>query len=406
MGMINPRAFSKSELLGSVYTGLLTNKTRHCNTISTPNKQWGGRYGLYARDDISTLQLIWGAWYSNDAFGEKALGASLTVTAAIEYPAGTVTQVKFGGSAQGSAASGANLTSDAVAISIPRGARFWLRYYMTSTAGMIYVGGNTLNYIDEANGDCFEFGASGVTDKTLSGTYTNTSAGQGFCSPPLAIVGPTRRPSFVCYGDSRFTGLMDRYGDAAFQHGEVERGIGREFAVSMFSQSSETAAGFASGSGARRMAMAAYASHAICGYGINDLGAGASTVQTRLAAVWTAIKAANPAIKVHQTTISPSTTSTDSWATLANQTVFSSESQRTAVNAYIRGQPAPLDGVLDIADVVESSRNSGKWATSLTADTSISGAWDGLHQTPLMCERIAAHAMFSPARFRRGLIAG
>jgi len=106
---------------------------------------------------------------------------------------------------------------------------------------------------------------------------------------------------------------------------------------------------------------------------------------------------------VFQTTITPSTTSTDSFATLANQTAALSFSTagngtREQLNDWLRdggpirdgvaaaiGAPDairsshnahPLSGVLEMADTVESSRNSGKWKVDGTA---LKWTGDGIH---------------------------
>jgi lysophospholipase L1-like esterase len=135
---------------------------------------------------------------------------------------------------------------------------------------------------------------------------------------------------------------------------------------------------------ARRQSMARYATDVICEYGRNDVS-GASTsaqIQGYLITIWRRL--ARRGLTVHQTTITPKTTSTDSFMTVANQTVTTNDSARIAVNDWLRdgapldattfaalavgatglrkGQPGhPLSTVIDAADAAESSRNSGKW---------------------------------------------
>lgn len=51
---------------------------------------------------------------------------------------------------------------------------------------------------------------------------------------PLAILGPTQKPSFSLWGDSRIVGLGDTYNGLSNNRGEVERSIGNEFAYINF----------------------------------------------------------------------------------------------------------------------------------------------------------------------------
>jgi hypothetical protein len=93
---------------------------------------------------------------------------------------------------------------------------------------------------------------------------------------------------------------------------------------------------------------------------------------------------------VYQTTITPRTTSTDGWATVANQTVVAGCGQpRTDLNAWLRAGapvngsgtpvaigtagavPCPyLTGIYDAAATVEDATDPTKWkaATVLTGD--------------------------------------
>jgi lysophospholipase L1-like esterase len=133
-------------------------------------------------------------------------------------------------------------------------------------------------------------------------------------------------------------------------------------------------------------------SHVLCAYGTNDVAAGAAlgTIQANAIAAWQLFDDAR--LQVFQTTITPTTTSTDSWATTANQTISGSNAVRVSFNDWLRdgapissafvavatgsggsalraGDPLhPLAGYFETADSVESGRNSGKWAASKTAD--------------------------------------
>lgn len=126
--------------------------------------------------------------------------------------------------------------------------------------------------------------------------------------------------------------------------------------------------------------------HVTTAWGFNDLNlaqaTGGTEVKVMASAVetWKWMLKENPALKIWQTTISPSSTSTDKWATLEGQTPVASAPLRRAFNAWVRdgapliaGAPAapgssgalragqeghPLAGYVEVADTVMSARDS------------------------------------------------
>lgn len=138
----------------------------------------------------------------------------------------------------------------------------------------------------------------------------------------------------------------------------------------------------------------------LCAYGRNDVTGGQTLaqVQATLLSLWSG--AAARGCKVFQTTITPRTTTTDNFLTLANQTADATDPVRVALNTWIRaGSPidpgtlaavavgtsgallagatnhplyantaAPL-GYVEVADTVESARNSGLWKVIGTTAT-------------------------------------
>jgi lysophospholipase L1-like esterase len=105
----------------------------------------------------------------------------------------------------------------------------------------------------------------------------------------------------------------------------------------------------------------------ICDYGINDVSGGSTlaTIKANLLKIWKYF--ANKGLDVYQTTITPRTTSTDNWLTMANQTVTAQEIIRISLNAWLRDSSSTgavaqsggdLTNVLDTAAPVE---NNGKW---------------------------------------------
>ena len=127
-------------------------------------------------------------------------------------------------------------------------------------------------------------------------------------------------------------------------------------------------------------------------YGVNDISAGDSlaTLQSSMNTIWTAFDAVG--IKPVHWTITPRTTSTDAWATVANQTLATNggnsafgaggvgvpASIRAQLNTWIRSKPAPLWDFIEAADAAEGGRETGTWALDVIDGTS-RGTTDGLH---------------------------
>lgn len=342
-------------------------------------------------DDVPSFQVVYPNWIANSQSsqsqgGEIGLGA-LTLTAALEYPIGTFTRITFGGVASASIVSGSQAISDSVKVAIKKGATFRLRYFYQNAGGIIFDN-------RQSPGETTCFGTSGLTDVTMGGTPSGGSGGgsggvNGSGSPysyrPVAIIGLTTRKAILAIGDSRFTGSgvnsTDQQSDAFGGLGMFERSFCRgESAYVLASKASESAANFLVGY-ANRVALAAYCDIIVGGYGVNDFveGAQKATVESRIAS----IAALFPGKPVYWTTIATETNSTDSWATTANQTktLGANDSYRTGLNDDLRsGSIAGLAGFVELADVVESARNSGLWVPGYTSD--------GAHANQTGCEAI------------------
>ena len=373
------------------YTGFVADRQRSCFSFSATHKYWQGRLGCYAMDDITPdtqMRVVEEGFYTTAA-GEQPVGFNAQLM--IEYPQGVYTPVTFSGASTGSVPAGGRLVSDPISVTIPRFAKFWYCYYKSNAAGMIYVGGVNIPYSDHDNGDYYEFSATALTNKLGVGGYVNTDVNQGFASPPRAIIGTTSRRTVSIHGDSRSTGLLDHWGDKARHRGMLERSICPYFGNTNASMASETTATLSGSGGAlRRQLSNDYASDIVINMGTNDLPSAQtiSRLQTLIGQF--------PGKRVWLCTISPYTTSSDSWATIANQTVQSNEAERVLANKWIRGKPAGVYGVFDIADVVELAR-SGKWNPLYTSDPSQYTAFEGLHETSLMCQAVAQARVIDPA---------
>lgn len=352
------------------YTGLLATRCFSPTSVNTTNRQVMSRSGHYARDDITSLQLIFANWAINNAspFDEKGTGSAATITASVEYPLGTMTQVLFSGISNGVIGNIANLTSDSVTIpgGIPNGALFCVRAYFTSTTGVLSLnqdvsGGGTIGV------GGLEAGVAGITDKTMSGTVT--AADNGY--PPLGIIGLTTKPSIIIIGDSITEGFKDSTGDTSGDFGTIARSIGPNYAYCLMAQNGDRLFSFLLANTNRR-AMFAYGSHLIVGYGSNDVFGLARTGAQLLADVQTVsgYMTGQSAIngftrRSYPTTLLPRSTSTDAWITSgANQTTVSGDTRRTAYNTLIRAGQTGINGYFEVANTLESAQDSGLWSAS------------------------------------------
>lgn len=368
------------------YEGQVATRCYLSNNTYAANKEAMWRTSHFARDFVFNVRVAFANWVVMDQI-EKSVGAA-TIHASLEYPAGTFTRLTFGGEVAGVAAAGATLFSDKVRLSfpIPSGAVFWIRTHYANDAGVIFsdsLSGNERSPYGEG-------GMYGVTtpDLTMGGSVGNMGTTNSY--PPILILSETTKPSVAILGDSRGFGvadLVDRSGDV----GEIARSIGPALGYTNLAISGDRAQWFLA-SHDKRVALSAYCTHIINEYGINDLKNG--TTGPDLLTSLDAIAALFPTKPVWQTTLTPHSTSTDNWQSTGNQTPTATNATRTAVNDAIRGRY--LDNVFghfDVADAVETARNSGIWLPWHTDD--------GLHANAIGNLKVRASGAINPALLAR-----
>ena len=382
--------------VASLYLGQVATRANIPSLLNTSFKQINSRRFHIARDDVTTLQLAFPNWFANNTVNEAGSGGTATFAASVEYPANTFTQVTWSASATSPvvADGGTSPLSDAVAVAIPAGATFWVRVFGQYSNGVVLnsLGSSAFS----AGGDQIEYAASGLADRTMSGTIGtgSTSVMFGAC----LIVAMTRKASFTIIGDSRNKGGASAPGidtaDATGDLGETARSVGISFGYINAGTASETQQQFLANN-SRRTALAQYTSHVINNGSVNDLINNRTAAQ--LQADVTSVAALFPGKIYVQSTIGPRTTSTDSWATTANQTPFAQEAARVTYNTALRnGSISGVSRVVDFADAIESARNSGLIAVSGGALSA-----DGLHWNQAGNIRIRDSGVFVPSSFAR-----
>lgn len=328
------------------------------------------RNASFMRDSVSQIKFAWANWIMNHQF---VAGNTLTLKASVEYPAGTFTQVTFGGSATGVVAAGGLLESDFVAVNIPDGAQFWTRCYAVWSVG-------ALTSLTQANATLGEASVYPGTDQTMSGTITST--GYALCQPCM-IVGRTAKKNVLIIGDSlqSATGSMTNPNGA---YAQLPNAL-NDYAWAVMPMPGLRASQFLSGVGAEQDTIASYPTDIVSGFGMNDFGEPVSAA-TLLARQET-IRQRYLSKVFHLATVNANTTSTDSWATLGNQTVQSFEAAKVTYNTAVRAGIAGYGSFYECAGVTETALNSGKWKSDGTA---FKYTVDGVHPSVYAALQYAA----------------
>lgn len=373
------------------------------------------RYGHRVTASSQDVRLVFGNYTGNGLTVVDGPNP-ITVSAYLEPPtaatagsgsinSGSLYPVTFRGVATTVIAPGGFAVSDPIPARLIKNQFIYTRTLVAVTSGQKwplsqYVGGGDINYQDAFLLDSL----TGASGGAMTGAST-FGAGYG----PSAIIGTlaagTADPKVYLFsGDSIAFGSGATEQDlgflarAAYRDGLAFLNIGRP---------SELATGFQGVSRRQRMPLAAGCTHVVNEYGVNDLNSAVplATLQAAQLDIWSDF--ASRRLRVFQSTITPVTTSSDGWITLANQTVLSMNTNRVLLNNWFRAGspihpttkvavavgtpgallagtaghplaacPAAPFGCIEVADQVESARDSGKWRapTVLVADAAITAS--------------------------------
>jgi lysophospholipase L1-like esterase len=314
-------------------------------------------------DECSGLKLVY-ANHQTTTTGDVANPDTITIKASIDLGGGVLIPVRFSGKKTIDIDGGGFVTSDEIGINLTKGSTFFVRTYVSVAAGKKWVKGSS-SWI---NGE----GKHQAADVTEGGAL-NIVADNGGYYKPIAIMGRTsvKKPttkSALLVGDSIMWGTGDSTTPRDYI-GYTQTALYNKRPLVVIARPSETAQGFNVVTNRMfRMQMIKHCGFVVSNYGINDIRASRTLaqVQNDLLAIWNMFN--KMGLPVFQNTITPSTTSTDSWATTGNQTPESSNAVRVQVNDWIRTVPSPLSGYFEIADLAETARNSGIWKAGYTSD--------------------------------------
>jgi lysophospholipase L1-like esterase len=327
------------------------------NTLASSNTTTFSRTPHILRSAVAALAIVLPNWY---VAGQTETNAgSATWTAAIEYPAGTFTRVTFGGAASVTSSSGGNIVSDQIPVSIPKGEKFWVRLFQNAPSKAVYftfyAGDGTAQFVSPAS------------DLTMGGTATTSASFQAAITTPIAIIGMSSDPAIGIYGDSISVGRGDTADTGLPLQGHLGRAFGAAYAAGHVGISGDRMSLFL-GSKAKRMSIATYFTHFAVNMGINDITNGGSA--SSVAADTNTIVGLFPG-PVALCTLSPVSSSTDTWNSVAAQTTVASNGVRVTENTRRLGGIPGVKTVYDVNPSVESvaSPESGVWrASAYTAD--------------------------------------
>lgn len=341
------------------FIGQVATRSSVWDWSNAANKQMMSHTLHECRENVDYIKVAVPNWYcalqTAPANGTEANnGATTTCTISIEYPVGVFTQAKFKGLQSGSVDAGTTGWSDWIEVSIPAGEWFGCWLWTSNPNGILYNN----NHVALPGEGC----VYGVTTPDLTATGGVLTQATNIIQSPAAIIGLTSKKSVWISGDSRNAGIKDS-ADLAIPHaGQAAKCIGSKLAYINGAVASDRVQ-LANANYSKRSELAAFCTDVVTNYGINDLkptggNRSAALVLTDLIT----FVGLFPGKRVFPCTITPLTTSTDSWATVGNQTVLASEAQRVSLNGSIRsGAVTGSAGFFEVADWVESARDSGFW---------------------------------------------
>lgn len=327
---------------------------------------------------VTKVKLYFANWYAtttNEATGYN----TITITSAIEYPAGTFQQVTFNTGATSAAITAGSLqASDEITLTatIPDDAQYWVRTYVSVTAGQKWVQGYQ---IQTTKSEAADF-STGV-DKTMSGTITNATASatrRGYGPVGIKATGfsgtPVKR-AWAFLGDSILMGSGDGNIDSVGNTGWAGRAMSGVFPCVNMAIAGTNAQNNVTANLTRRIAamQAIGVTDVLVDYHNNDLS-GTRTYAQIIADVEDITNGLQAAgLRVHYCTPLPYVTGT--YLTAAGQTIYTTNSgyipegscRYSQVSDWVRTNTQAADGVVDIQAVVavNSSNvlttNGGRW---------------------------------------------
>lgn len=354
--------------------------------------QGQSRMRMYLGDaPLTELRVCYGNWAGQT---ETAGSGNIVIEAAIEMdgPVG-VARALFSGSNTVTIAARATACSDAVLPSsfglttFPADAAIWFRTGITVLVSTNFPQGNAAS----AFGEGMWAGPAFTSQVNATGAMTTPAGGaaaSGMTSP-IAVLGryTVPMPTLCDIGDSISAGVND---SALAQpqgflagNGYVGRAGYNTYGTHIYPTFKLGIGGDAATPGGydQRATFFQYCTHGLTGWGVNDIaGSSPATVFANLVTAWALMKSDGIQF-IYSALVTPKTSSTDSWATEANQTyfgfpgstIFSPGGNKDQLNVLINASVGSnnLTGVVNFLSVVQGV-DPDKWVTPNATS-------DGLH---------------------------
>lgn len=357
-------------------------------TSSAGKRRFCFRWPVLLGADHSTLAITIGNKYINGP-SFQATGNAFTIEdASIESPTGVVVPLTFSGARSKEVPDGTvKVVSDEVGASafslskFTRGELYWLK-----GTGSVPVNGNsipttsaTVTAYTGSQSGWYDSAATTLSSTDAAGayTFTGTALTSGNAIKPIVIGRPLaddidENPSYYWVGDSLTAGSTDS-ANGYFGYGAAARAASNygtlPYPLLRYCRSGITASNF-TGSGAP---FAEYCNTGVDALLTNDVSAETvASMKTLALAVWALIKSTG-ITRVLRVDFYANTTSTDSWATTANQTYSANWGPGEKTDQLQRWfRLKKLDGTLfDVLDLdyVKDSTDKFKWKPLTATDT-------------------------------------
>lgn len=362
-----------------------------------------------ANCNVDGIDLTFANFYMANTGIETNNASSVTIKVGIYKPGDTfVTPVFFNGSRTYAMAAGEIVTSDKIPYSLKFGSdtgfyiRIWVSVATTSDTIVTSYIQNTKAFPTTTD-QWSTYRSVNVANTFVDDITTNWSKdlGQNEFGPVLVrgwSADGGAIPSVVVVGSSSAQGVGDTQQAPYYVPGYLARSLcAAKIPYFNCSETGETAANFLGDGAAKRRKLISLcnATHSINTYGSNDVGGGTTyaDVVTRLQRIEKVLRGFGT--EPYFCTYTPTTTSTNSWATVENQTVQSPV--RHQLSNWLR--QASGFNVIDIEAVSDSglasgSTYTGKWRVDLGQPTT-----DGLHGTSALHQAIAASISYPAIKF-------
>lgn len=359
--LIKPQRIYGYGGLSGTYIGQLTTNVLAPNGGLAAGNSAMSRRAHYARGNISSISAVWPGWFVQT--GPGGFGAELNLSAYnvyfwVEYPAGVYNLVDNNLLVP----AGTNTVGSALLINIPDGTKFYT--WTNWINGAPTFGDTTINGVSNTD-EFYDSYAGTGTQVPPFGSDTNlrrTTAG------PVALIGPKGGESIAIIGDSRPAGAHD-LADNSTDRGNLARSVGPLHPYLNLAIGGDDQASFLFSHSFRLALARSYCTHVIDEYGVNMIFNRNVTATNTYAYKQRMRYLFNKPYL--PTSLEPNTSSTDSWATTANQTNLHPEIAN--YNTIIRALP----NFVELATSVSDSVVTTDWAVNGSANAF---TIDGLHE--------------------------